>query len=55
MKIRGRRRVSRLDLDQARERIRTIARALRTAQDFDLLRIKERSWHADTAQVDVVD
>ncbi len=48
-------RIARVELDQAGERIRAVARALRPAQNLDLLDIEQRRRHADAAEIDVVD
>ena len=47
--------IARLELDQAAERVRAVARALRAAQHLDLLDVEQRGDHADAAEVDLVD
>ena len=43
------------DVDQPGQRVGAIARALRSAQHFDLLDVEGAGGHADPAEVDVVD
>ena len=47
--------IARLDLDEAAERVRAVARALGSAQHLDLLDVEGRRDHADAAEVDLVD
>ncbi len=47
--------VLRLNVNEARKPVRSVARSLRTAQHLDLLDVEKCRHHADSAEIDVVD